>query len=87
MLIRADFFVPTFSNNTRSQVYSLIAQKDALDTKKIAVLTRRDSTDMRSIAAVTLVFLPGTFTSVRKILTPALKAAILPIQQVTYSSN
>lgn len=33
----------------------------AEDSRKIAVLTRRDSLDMRIIAAVTLVFLPGTF--------------------------
>jgi hypothetical protein len=33
----------------------------AEDSHNIAVLTRRDSTDMRIIAAVTLSFLPGTF--------------------------
>ncbi|KAF2441806.1 hypothetical protein P171DRAFT_434426, partial [Karstenula rhodostoma CBS 690.94] len=58
-------------------VYSLIAQKDnrlnhsatrascqiASDSRRIAILTRRDSTDMRIIAAVTLVFLPGTFVA------------------------
>ncbi|KAF2103839.1 hypothetical protein NA57DRAFT_70047 [Rhizodiscina lignyota] len=58
-------------------VYSLIGQKDAeaglkdsaamrkiaKDAKEIAVLTRRDSTDMRIIAAVTLFFLPGTFVA------------------------
>lgn len=58
-------------------VYSLIAQKDnrlnhsatrascqiASDSRRIAILTRRDSTDMRIIAAVTLIFLPGTFVA------------------------
>ncbi|KAF1973207.1 hypothetical protein BU23DRAFT_599174 [Bimuria novae-zelandiae CBS 107.79] len=58
-------------------VYSLIAQKDnrlnhsatrascqiASDSRRIALLTRRDSTDMRIIAAVTLIFLPGTFVA------------------------
>ncbi|KAF2273218.1 uncharacterized protein EI97DRAFT_164519 [Westerdykella ornata] len=58
-------------------IYSLIAQKDnrlniaaasasyqiASDSRRIAILTRKDSTDMRIIAAVTLVFLPGTFVA------------------------
>ena len=37
----------------------------AEDSKKVASLTRRDSTNMRITAAVTLLFLPGTFTAVR----------------------
>jgi hypothetical protein len=59
------------------QIYSLIGQKDnrlsisatnascqiASDSRRIAILTRRDSTDMRIIAAVTLLFLPGTFVA------------------------
>lgn len=58
-------------------IYSLIAQKEnrlnhsatrascqiASDSRRIAILTRRDSTDMRIIAAVTLIFLPGTFVA------------------------
>ena len=36
----------------------------AEDSKKVALLTRQDSTNMRIIAAVTLFFLPGTFTAV-----------------------
>jgi hypothetical protein len=50
------------------QVYSLIAQKDsqnsyssALSAQRTAIFTARDSTDMRVIAAMTLIFLPGTF--------------------------
>ncbi|KAF2471517.1 uncharacterized protein BDR25DRAFT_155301, partial [Lindgomyces ingoldianus] len=35
----------------------------ASDSRRIAILTRRDSTDMRIIAAVTLIFLPGTFVA------------------------
>ena len=35
------------------------------DSKQVAIMTRNDSTDMHSIAAVTLIFLPGTFTAVR----------------------
>ncbi|OCT50410.1 hypothetical protein CLCR_06891 [Cladophialophora carrionii] len=38
------------------------AMKDmAKDSRNIAILTRKDSTDMRIIAVVTLLFLPGTF--------------------------
>jgi Mg2+ and Co2+ transporter CorA len=33
----------------------------AEDSRNVAILTRRDSLDMRIIAAVTLIFLPGTF--------------------------
>ncbi|EXJ62355.1 hypothetical protein A1O7_02789 [Cladophialophora yegresii CBS 114405] len=33
----------------------------AVDSRNIAILTRQDSTDMRIIAVVTLLFLPGTF--------------------------
>lgn len=38
------------------------AMKDmAEDSRNVAILTRKDSTDMRIIAVVTLMFLPGTF--------------------------
>lgn len=37
----------------------------AEDSRKVAILTRQDSTDMRVIAVATLVFLPGTFVAVR----------------------
>lgn len=38
------------------------AMKDmAEDSRNVAILTRKDSTDMRIIAVVTLAFLPGTF--------------------------
>lgn len=40
----------------------------AEDSHKVALLTRRDSADMRIIAGVTLIFLPGTFTAVRLII-------------------
>jgi hypothetical protein len=40
----------------------------AIDSNKVALLTRRDSTDMRIIAAVTLAFLPGTFTAVSSLI-------------------
>lgn len=40
-------------------------KKVAEDSHQVAILTQRDSGDMRVIAAVTLIFLPGTFTAVR----------------------
>jgi hypothetical protein len=43
---------------------SSVMRSIAIDSSKVALLTRRDSTDMRIIAAVTLAFLPGTFTAV-----------------------
>jgi len=59
------------------QIYSLTAQADnaqnlksaelsrqiAEASKRVAETTLQDSTDMRIIAAVTLFFLPGTFTA------------------------
>jgi hypothetical protein len=51
-------------------IYTLIEQREsqshyalAETTRRLAELTQRDSTDMRTIAAVTLVFLPATFTA------------------------
>ena len=43
---------------------SSVMRSIALDSNKVALLTRRDSTDMRIIAAVTLFFLPPTFIAV-----------------------
>ena len=43
------------------------SRRIADDSKKIATLTRRDSVDMRVIAAVALIFLPGTFVAVRRL--------------------
>lgn len=37
------------------------------ESRTIAHLTRRDSTDMRIIALVIMLFLPGTFTAVKSI--------------------
>jgi len=39
----------------------------AEDSRKVAILTRQDSTDMRVIAGATLVFLPATFLAVRTV--------------------
>jgi len=51
-------------------IYTLLNQREsraqvelARTSRRLAEITRRDSTDMRVIAAVTLVFLPATFTS------------------------
>lgn len=40
-----------------------MSREDNLQMKEIALATARDSTDMRSIAVLTLVFLPPTFTA------------------------
>lgn len=42
----------------------LNAQEHTLNTIQIAAETKRDSTSMTSIALLTMVFLPGTFTAV-----------------------
>jgi hypothetical protein len=52
-------------------LFNLIAQRDqmmsidvARDTKKLAEDSKRDTTSMKAIAAVTIFFLPGTFAAV-----------------------
>ncbi|OWY48291.1 hypothetical protein AALT_g7086 [Alternaria alternata] len=42
----------------------LNAQEHTLNTIQIAAETKRDSTSMTSIALLTMVFLPGTFTAI-----------------------
>ncbi|KIW76250.1 hypothetical protein Z517_10996 [Fonsecaea pedrosoi CBS 271.37] len=42
-------------------VHSNAMRDMAEDSRNVAILTRKDSTDMRIIAVVTLLFLPGTF--------------------------
>jgi hypothetical protein len=56
------------------QVYTLIATQDnslnfevATASLALANITRRDSTDMRVLAAATFVFLPGTFVAVSQL--------------------
>jgi hypothetical protein len=46
-------------------VFNLVTQQDAANTIEIAADTKRDSTSMNAIAALTMIFLPGTFTAVR----------------------
>ena len=56
--------------NMMSAIYNLIAQKDsniglrlANHSRTLAVESKRDSSSMKTIAAVTMAFLPGTFVS------------------------
>lgn len=53
------------------KVHNLIAQRDSLrnieigkDTKEVAAASKRDSSAMKTIAVLTMIFLPGTFVSV-----------------------
>ncbi|KAI9799361.1 MAG: hypothetical protein M1833_004060 [Piccolia ochrophora] len=53
------------------QIFNLMAQRDtklnlevARDSKSLAAASKRDSSAMKSVAVVTIVFLPGTFLSV-----------------------
>lgn len=57
---------------TLFKVHNLIAQEESVrnieiakDSKRIAWANKRDSSSMRSIVVLTMVFLPGTFMSVR----------------------
>lgn len=51
-------------DGTMSLVYNLVTQSDAANNIGLAQSMKRDSTSMGAIAALTMVFLPGTFTSV-----------------------
>jgi hypothetical protein len=51
-------------DGTMSLVYNLVTQADAANNIHLARSMKRDSTSMSAIAALTMIFLPGTFTSV-----------------------
>lgn len=53
-------------DSTVSLVYNLVTQSDAANNIELAKSMKSDSTSMNSIAALTMLFLPGTFTSVSK---------------------
>ncbi|KAI9147060.1 Notoamide biosynthesis cluster protein M' [Paramyrothecium foliicola] len=50
-------------DGTMSLVYNLVTQSDAANNIRLAQSMKRDSTSMSAIAALTMIFLPGTFTS------------------------
>lgn len=56
-------------DGTMSLVYNLVTQSDAANNIELAQSMKRDSTSMSAIAALTMVFLPGTFTSVSQLIT------------------
>lgn len=51
-------------DSTMALVYNLVTQQDAASNIQLAASTKRDSTSMNAIAALTMFFLPGTFTAV-----------------------
>lgn len=48
-------------DSTMSLVYNLVTQQDAANNFQISHSMKQDSTSMNAIAALTMVFLPGTF--------------------------
>ena len=50
-------------DSTMGLVFNLVTQQDALNNMTIAADMRKDSGSMNSIAALTMFFLPGTFTA------------------------
>ncbi|EAW17313.1 uncharacterized protein NFIA_072270 [Aspergillus fischeri NRRL 181] len=48
-------------DSTMALVYNLVTQQDAASNIQLAASMKRDSTSMNAIAALTMVFLPGTF--------------------------
>jgi hypothetical protein len=51
-------------DSTMVLVYNLVTQQDAASNIQLAASMKRDSTSMNAIAALTMVFLPGTFIAV-----------------------
>ena len=51
-----------------SLVFNLVTQQDAANNIEIAKDMRKDSSSMNGIALLTMIFLPGTFTSVSMLL-------------------
>lgn len=51
-------------DGTMGLVYNLVTQQDAANNIELAADMKHDSTSMNAIAALTMVFLPGTFTAV-----------------------
>jgi hypothetical protein len=51
-------------DSTMRLVYNLVTQHDAASNIQLAAGMKRDSTSMKAIAALTMIFLPGTFTAV-----------------------
>jgi hypothetical protein len=47
------------------QAFNLVAQRDSRSTFQMSLASQKDSTAMRTIAVVTLAFLPATVVSVR----------------------
>lgn len=70
LLLRCNYVVDRASA-LQAQCYTHMAQRDnwlnlqtSKTSKDIALSTQKDSTDMRSIAVVTLIFFPATFVAV-----------------------
>jgi hypothetical protein len=51
-------------DSTMVLVYNLVTQQDAANNIELSAAMKKDSTSMNGIAALTMVFLPGTFTAV-----------------------
>lgn len=52
------------NEGTMSLVYNLVTQSDAANNMALGKSMKRDSTSISAIATLTMLFLPGTFTSV-----------------------
>lgn len=51
-------------DSTMNLVFNLVTQQDAANNIQLSASMKKDSTSMNAIAALTMVFLPGTFTAV-----------------------
>ncbi|KAL7958817.1 hypothetical protein V8C34DRAFT_313819 [Trichoderma compactum] len=62
------YLISDYSGRTKTRIdllYHLANQAESQSTRELAELARQDSAAMLTIAAVTLLFLPGTFIAVR----------------------
>lgn len=69
------------------KVYSGIAQRDSSLAHEIGIATSRDSAVMRVIAAITMLFLPATFTAVSACSSACAKVPISDMRQTFFSTS
>lgn len=70
-----------------SLVFNLVTQRDAESSSQIAKNMQRDGSSMKSIALLTMLFLPGTFTAVSSYLTFTENSPLTSLLQTLLSAN
>lgn len=70
-------------DGTMNLVYNLVTQQDAATNMQLAASMKKDSTSMNGIAALTMTFLPGTFTA--SVLSAGIFSAVASTRKISVS--